>query len=109
MSESDNESSELMKSNESRKESVRLGLHRESGVFPTYFIFVDLPKHIEFRAQDLPILKEGTQMEFDITLRNPKDHNKQKKIQGMHIISRSLLKYGGKRSGIVQYLEWKTM
>lgn len=80
-----------------------------SGVFPTYFVFVDLPKHIEFRTDDLPILNKGMEMDFDVNIRNPRDPKKVKRIEGNHIASRILLKYGGKRPGITQYVEWKVM
>jgi len=81
----------------------------QSGIFATFFVFVDLPKHIEFRSQDLPILKEGTFMDFNISIRNPKDPKKVRKIEGLHLVSRSILKYGGKRPGLTQYLEWKSV
>ena len=79
------------------------------GVFPTFFVFLDLPKHIEFRSQNLPLLKEGTIVEFNITLKNFKDPTRNKKILGPHMINRSILKYGGKRPGLTQYIEWKSM
>jgi hypothetical protein len=85
------------------------GSLENSGVFPTYFIFLDLPKHIEFRSQNLPILSEGLEMDFDLTIRNPRDVRKSKRISGIHVISRCLLKFGGKHSGIAQYLEWKSI
>lgn len=79
------------------------------GTFPTYFVFIDLPKHIEFRFQDLPILQEGLVMEFDLNIKNPKDPSRSRKIQGSHILNRCILKCGGKRAGITQYIEWKAV
>ena len=80
-----------------------------SGTFPTYFVFLDLPKHIEFRFSDLPLMKEGTKVEFDMNIRNPRDPRRTKRICGLHIISRCVLKCGGKRTGITQYIEWKSI
>jgi|688.fasta_scaffold1927774_1 hypothetical protein len=78
-----------------------------SGIFPTYFIFTDLPKHIEFRTENLPILREGMEVDFDLNIKNPRDPKKTKRIEGTHRASRIVLKYGGKRSGFTQYVEWK--
>lgn len=80
-----------------------------SGCFPTYFVFTDLPKHIEFRTEDLPILKEGMEVDFELNIRNPRDPKKTKRIEGLHVITRIILKYGGKRSGFTQYVEWAVM
>jgi hypothetical protein len=72
-------------------------------------VFLDLPKHIEFRAQDLPLLREGLVMDFNLTIRNPKDPKRTRKIEGSHVINRIILKYGGKRSGVTQYIEWMAL
>ena len=79
------------------------------GVFPTYFVFIDLPHHIEYRSQDLPLLNEGTVVDFDIQILSLKDRRRVTPVQGPHILTRGVLKYGGKRHGITQYLEWKSI
>lgn len=100
------EESRVFESSESRSVN-KLSFTESGGVFPTYFVFLDFPKHIEFRFQDLPLLQEGTKVDFDLTIKNPLDLKKSRKINGTYVINRSILKIGGKRSGLTQYLEWK--
>ena len=83
-----------------------------SGNVRTVFIFTDLPIHIEFRAGELPILVTGTIVEFNATLKNPRDPTKSRRIEGPHIVRRSVLKYETGRAGLTgltQYIEWKTV
>jgi len=72
----------------------------------TFFVFIDLPKHVEFRAPNIPILPEGTVIDFNLTIRSLRDVRKTIPIQGPHILQRSVLTYGGKRPGLVQFMEW---
>jgi len=74
----------------------------------TFFVFVDLPKHVEFRAPNIPILSEGTVVDFNLTIRSLKDVRKTIPIRGPHTLQRSILTYGGKRPGLIQFLEWKS-
>ena len=81
-----------------------------SGNVRTVFVFTDLPRHIEFRAGELPLLAEGTIVEFNIELKNPRDPKKVRRVEGRHKIVRAVLKYETERasaSGLTQYLEWK--
>jgi hypothetical protein len=72
----------------------------------TFLIFTDLPKHIEWRVSDFPILQEGESIDFDMNLINPRDTKRTRKISGSYIISRRVLKYSTtKPSGFSQYLE----
>jgi hypothetical protein len=76
----------------------------------TVFVFTDLPVHIEFRAGDLPLLEEKTVLEFDLTIKNPRDPKKTRKIEGPYRVERRILKYETGReslAGLTQYLEWK--
>jgi len=75
----------------------------------TFFVFVDLPKHVEFRVPSVPLLPEGTVIDFNLTIRSLKDVRKTIPVQGPHVLQRSVLTYGGKRPGLVQFLEWKAI
>lgn len=94
-------------SNESGTELFNRGIGGSTGSVQTYFVFVDLPRHVEFRSPDLPLLDEGTVVDFDLTIRSLKDPRKTLPVRGRHVVQRSLLKFGGKRAGLVQYLEWR--
>lgn len=83
--------------------------NREGGVFPTFFIFVDLPKHIEYRVQDMPFLKEGMLVDFDFSIKDSKNPKALKIIKGLHVLNKIIYKYGGKRPGFSQYVEWKSV
>lgn len=74
----------------------------------TFFIFKDIPKHIEYRISDCPILSVGTVLHIDVLLRHLKDPKKTKRVQGEYIIDNAVLKYSskqGSRHGLSQYLE----
>lgn len=76
----------------------------------TVFVFTDLPVHIEFRAGELPLLVQGTVVEFNVVLKNPRDSTKSRRIEGPYKVHRSVLKYETGRvgmAGLTQYLEWK--
>src|SRR5580704_15629459 len=68
-----------------------------SGSVRTIFIFTDLPKHIEFRAGNCPLLNIVITMEFDLLIQNPQEP-KSRKIVGSHIIERIILKYDNLRA-----------
>lgn len=79
------------------------------GSVRTVFVFLDLPRHVEFRAGDLPLMEEGLEMEFDLSITSPKDPRKTRKIEGKYKVVRRALKFNGNRPGLkgmTQYLEW---
>jgi hypothetical protein len=79
-----------------------------NGGVRTYFVFVDLPQHIEFRVTDMPILQKGMEIELDMSLRHPRNIRKVRKIEGVHTVLRRLLKYSTTRAssmGLSQYIE----
>jgi hypothetical protein len=83
-----------------------------SGNVRTVFVFTEIPRHIEFRAGDLPILEEGTIVEMKLTIKNPRDPTKVRLVEGPHKVVRSILKYETGRAslgGLTQYLEWKSV
>ena len=95
---------------EVERELVGSALRAGSGVVRTVFVFLDVPRHMEFRAGNMPLLPEGTIVEFDISLRSPRDPTKTKKIDGPYEIVRSVLKYETGRpglEGLTHYIEWK--
>ena len=59
----------------------------------TFFIFKDIPKHIEYRVGDFPILTVGSFLHIDVLLRFLKDPKKTKRIQGEYMIDNLVLKY----------------
>lgn len=81
----------------------------ESGV-KTYFVFLDLPQHLEIFAGSLPVLDVGTEVEYDLLVRNPKNPSAVRKIQGIYKVKERILKWKNlskRRSGLIQYLEWE--
>ena len=80
------------------------------GNIRTFFIFLDLPQHLEFRAGEMPIMSSGDHIELDIALKHPRNHKKMRKINGKYLINQRILKYSSGRSnlmGLSQYLELK--
>jgi hypothetical protein len=76
----------------------------------TIFIFTDLPRHIEFRAGELPLLGKGTVVDFNVVIKNPRDSTKSRHVEGPYVVHRAILKYETGRAtitGLTQYLEWK--
>jgi len=84
-------------------------ISKEEGIFPTFFIFMDLPKHLEYRVQNMPLLKEGMIVDFNLNINDLRSFRHPKIIKGNHIINKCVFKYGGKRPGLVQYVEWKAI
>jgi len=79
------------------------------GKIRTVFVFLDLPRHVEYRVGDMPLLPEGTVVEFDTCLRSLNDAKKVRKVSGPYSVSRRVLKYSTSRVGLMgltQYLEW---
>lgn len=90
------------------REVTAADLKNPSGKVRTVFIFLDLPKHIEFRAGELPLMSEGTEIVFNAVIKNPQDPRRQRKIEGPYRVTRRILKYETGRAsllGLTQYLE----
>ncbi len=86
------------------------GLIHGSGNVRTVFIFTDLPRHIEFRAGDFPLLAPETIVMFNAVLKSPRDPTKSRHIEGPYKVQRAVLKYETGRAsmaGLTQYIEWK--
>lgn len=96
---------------EEKKETSTLSSVRSSGgSVRTVFVFLDLPRHIEFQAGELPLIPEGTVVQFDIPVRNPRDTKKTRNVTGPYRVARGVLRYSTSRVGSVgmtQYLEWE--
>lgn len=74
----------------------------------TFLVFLDLPKHLEFRAGNFPLLETGIEINLDVTLKDPHDKHKQRVLKGPYRIHRRVLKYSthsGSKLGFSQYLE----
>lgn len=82
---------------------------QDPGSVRTFFIFMDLPVHVEFRAGGLPLVPEGTVIDFDLTLRSPKDPRRTRRVQGRYEVSKRKLVYeaSGMKQGLNQYLEFR--
>lgn len=75
------------------------------GCVRTFFVFADLPKHIEYRVHSMPLLPEGTVLRLDrITLRDPADRRRVRLVEGEHRVMNRRLVYST-TSGLLQYLE----
>jgi hypothetical protein len=74
----------------------------------TFFVFTDFPMHYEFRVSGIPLLEEGTVVEFFLELKDPKSKNI-KMMEGPYRVSRRKLIYRTDKQsliGLTQYLEW---
>ena len=86
---------------------VELSLHNTAASgFRTYFVFKEFPKYIEFRASDMPLLTAGLLVFFDVSIINPRDPTKKRRIYGNHELVNVILRYGGKHDGLTQYCIW---
>jgi len=72
----------------------------------TYFVFKEFPKYVEFRAPDLPLLYSGMMVHFDVSIINPRDPSKKRRIFGNHELVQVVFRYGGKYDGLTQYCIW---
>lgn len=78
----------------------------------TFFVFLDVPRHVEYRVDDMPLLPEGTIVEFSLNVKNPRDPTKSRDINGPYKVIRRKLKYlsdSPGRRGLSQYLEWEPL
>lgn len=81
-----------------------------SGSVRTFFVFLDLPTHVEYRVPDMPIMSEGTQIDVEMDVRYPRDPRKMRPLDGPYVVHRRRLIFTTKRRdamGLSQYLELK--
>jgi hypothetical protein len=85
---------------------VDLGSSSGNGV-RTFLIFLDLPRHVEFRTDGFPVLEEGAVVDFDLTVHDPKGVGKPRELKGPYRVKRRVLKFstGRAKGGFSQYLE----
>lgn len=79
------------------------------GLVRTFFVFLDAPSHIEFRAHDMPVIPEGTELDFSLRLLHPKDPRRIRLVNGPYRVVRRKLVYSTERpsrKGLSQYLEF---
>ena len=75
------------------------------GAVRTFFVFTDLPKHIEYRVQPMPLIPEGTVIRFErLSLRDPSNRRRVRVVDGEHSVLHRRLVYSP-ASGLLQYLE----
>lgn len=83
-------------------------MESETGLTRTYLVFKDLPVHVEYRVEDMPVMPEGAQIDFRIDLRHPRYPKRIRKVDGAYSISKRRLIYSFENSrnqGLTQYLE----
>lgn len=81
---------------------------RADGSVRTVFVFLDLPRHVEYRVMDMPLMDEGAIIEFDTSLRDPRDPKRVRTVSGPYRIQRRVLRYSTSRPGMMgltQFLE----
>lgn len=89
---------------------INSAIDHSSSSLRTYVVFLDLPKHIEYLISDIPLLRINDVVEFDLSLRDPRNTSKIWKVNGSYTVSNRILKYttdNSKKSGFTQYLEFK--
>lgn len=81
-----------------------------SGLVRTFFVFMDLPTHVEYRVPDMPVMSEGTQIDVEMDAKYPRDPRKMRSLDGPYVVHRRRLIFTTKRPdamGLSQYLELK--
>jgi hypothetical protein len=74
----------------------------------TFLVFLDLPKHVEFRMEGWPLLEEGTVVDFDVHVKDPSGGRKPREVVGPYRVKRRVLRFETERPsrrGLSQYLE----
>ncbi len=75
------------------------------GAVKTFFVFMDLPKHIEYKVHPMPLIPEGAVIRFEsLSLRDPSDRRRVRVVNGEHSVLHRRLVYSP-TSGLLQYLE----
>lgn len=78
------------------------------GGVKTFFVFTDLPKHVEYKVHPMPLVPEGTVLRIDrVSLRDPADPRRVRIVEGEHRVVNRRLVYSASStlSGLLQYLE----
>ena len=81
-----------------------------SDVVRTFLVFLDVPKHVEFRADGFPVLEEGSVVDFDVKVGDPLNTRKPRELKGPYRLRRRVLKFSQDRpskAGFSQYLEFE--
>jgi len=89
-------------------EHSRKGSSLMASSFRTFFVFLDLPFHVEYETYDFPVLDEGSVIEFRMSVRDPKNLKNSRKIEGEYRITSRKLVFETKnqsKTGFSQYLE----
>ncbi len=79
-------------------------------------MFLDVPKHVEFRVDGFPLMREGDVVDMDLDLKEPpvrdvtsgKPPRKPFEVRGPYVVKRRLLRYSNRvasKTGFTQYLE----
>lgn len=75
------------------------------GSVRTFFVFVDLPKHVEYKVHPMPLLPDGTTLRMDrISLKDPSDRRRVRVVEGEYRVMNRRLVYSTSL-GLLQYLE----
>lgn len=80
------------------------------GSVRSFLVFLDYPKHVEFRVDGFPVLEEGTVVDFDLLIKDPQGGRKPWECKGPYRLKRRVLKFSMGRpskSGFTQYLEFE--
>jgi hypothetical protein len=78
----------------------------------TYLVFKDLPVHVEYRTNDMPLIPEGIEIRFKASLRHPNFPKRIRKMDGIYKVIKRRLIYSSDRpsaQGLSQYLELDCM
>jgi len=79
-----------------------------SGLLRTFLVFLDLPKHVEFRVDGWPLLDEGAVVVFDLQVKESAASRKPRDVVGPYRVKRRVLRFvtgRPSRHGLSQYLE----
>lgn len=89
-------------------ESFQIGPPGALGSLRTFLVFLDLPKHVEFRVEGWPLLDEGTVVDFDLQVKDSPSARKPRDVIGPYRVKRRVLRFvtgRPSRQGLSQYLE----
>lgn len=93
-------------------ESFQVGPPGASGSLRTFLVFLDLPKHVEFRVEGWPLLDEGTVVDFDLRVKDSPSARKLRDVIGPYRVKRRILRFvtgRPSRQGLSQYLEMEPL
>lgn len=90
-------------------ERINLDIPDSGSGFRTFFIFSNIPIHIELFGGFLPLFSPGTQAEFNIQVKDPRNHRHEFPVVGLFEVSSRKLIYQteiSRKTGFSQYIEW---